>query len=186
MIKLSVNETKWSSLLAWTRALILYILIWIFDFGPVKLPGLSRNGPQVWKRVWKITYFSLKEGLDLKNRAVHPTMNSQEHPRGLALSSNDRVFYLSPLTYFAHTHILRTRWRCQREICTKKNTRLIFHLGHSFVSPNNKPSNAFYKIVRFACKRFLFSPPFFPPYYLFICSCSNFLTITEAEMLTFS
>ena len=47
-IKLSVNETKWSSLLARTRALILYILIWIFDFGPVKLPGLSRNGPQVW------------------------------------------------------------------------------------------------------------------------------------------
>ena len=46
MIKLSVNETKWSSLLARTRALILYISIWIFDFGPVKLPGLSRNGPQ--------------------------------------------------------------------------------------------------------------------------------------------
>ena len=46
MIKLSVNETKWSSLLARTRALILYILIWIYDFGPVKLPGLSRSGPQ--------------------------------------------------------------------------------------------------------------------------------------------
>ena len=45
-IKLSVNETKWSSLLARTRALILYISIWIFDFGPAKLPGLSRNGPQ--------------------------------------------------------------------------------------------------------------------------------------------
>ena len=45
MIKLSVNETKWSSLLARTRALILYISIWIFDFGPIKLPGLSRNGP---------------------------------------------------------------------------------------------------------------------------------------------
>ena len=46
MIKLSVSETKWSSLLARTRALILYISIWIFDFGPEKLPGLSRNGPQ--------------------------------------------------------------------------------------------------------------------------------------------
>ena len=45
MIKLSVNETKWSSLLARTRALILYISIWTFDFGPEKLPGLSRNGP---------------------------------------------------------------------------------------------------------------------------------------------
>ena len=46
MIKLSVNETKWSSLLARTRALILYISILRFDFGPEKLPGLSRNGPQ--------------------------------------------------------------------------------------------------------------------------------------------
>ena len=45
MIKPSVSETKWSSLLARTRALILYISIWIFDFGPEKLPGLSRNGP---------------------------------------------------------------------------------------------------------------------------------------------
>ena len=46
MIKPSVSETKWSSLLARTRALILYISIWMFDFGPEKLPGLSRNGPQ--------------------------------------------------------------------------------------------------------------------------------------------
>ena len=46
MIKLSVNETKWSSSLARTRALIFYISIWIFDFGPEKLPGSSRNGPQ--------------------------------------------------------------------------------------------------------------------------------------------
>ena len=46
MIKLSVNESKWSSLPARTRALILYISIWIFDFGPEKLPGLSRNGLQ--------------------------------------------------------------------------------------------------------------------------------------------
>ena len=47
MIKLSINKTKWSSLLARTRALILYISIWILDFGPEKLPGLSRNGPLV-------------------------------------------------------------------------------------------------------------------------------------------
>ena len=46
MIKLSVNETKWSSLLARARALILYISIWTFDFAPEKLPGLSRNGYQ--------------------------------------------------------------------------------------------------------------------------------------------
>ena len=36
MKKLSVNETKWSSLLARTRAFILDISIWIFDFGVPK------------------------------------------------------------------------------------------------------------------------------------------------------
>ena len=56
MIKLSVNETKWSSLLARTRALILYISIWIFDFGPVKLPGPSRNGPQAGKANRKVPH----------------------------------------------------------------------------------------------------------------------------------
>ena len=47
MIKLSVSESKWSSLLARNQALILYISIWKFDFGPEKLPGLSRDWPQV-------------------------------------------------------------------------------------------------------------------------------------------
>ena len=46
MRKLSVSETKWSSLLARTGAFILYISILIFDFVPEKLPGLSRNRPQ--------------------------------------------------------------------------------------------------------------------------------------------
>ena len=41
MVKLSVNETKWSSLPARTRALILYISILMFDFGPEKrAPGI--------------------------------------------------------------------------------------------------------------------------------------------------
>ena len=31
----------------------------------------------VWKRVWKITFFGLKTGQDLKNRAAHP---HQEFP----------------------------------------------------------------------------------------------------------
>ena len=39
MIKLSVSETKWSSLQAGTGRPIIYISIWIFDFGPEKLPG---------------------------------------------------------------------------------------------------------------------------------------------------
>ena len=37
MIKLSLSETKWSSLLSRTGALILFILIWIFEFGPEKV-----------------------------------------------------------------------------------------------------------------------------------------------------
>ena len=45
MIKLSVNETKWSSLLATTSALIPFFCISIFDFGPEKLSGLCRYGP---------------------------------------------------------------------------------------------------------------------------------------------
>ena len=45
MIQLSANETKWSILLARTRALILFTSIWIYDFGPEKLSGLWRNGP---------------------------------------------------------------------------------------------------------------------------------------------
>ena len=51
MIKLSVNETKCSCLLARPRALILYFSIWIFDFGPVKLPKLSRNGPLLYSAI---------------------------------------------------------------------------------------------------------------------------------------
>ena len=51
MIKPSVKETKWSSLLARASALILYISISIFDFRPETLPGLSRNGPLAPSRV---------------------------------------------------------------------------------------------------------------------------------------
>ena len=35
-----------------------------------------------WKRVWVITFFGLKSGQDLKNRAAHPAKNSQEYPPG--------------------------------------------------------------------------------------------------------
>ena len=45
MIKLSVNETNCSSLLARTLAFIFDISILIFDFGPEKLPGRSINRP---------------------------------------------------------------------------------------------------------------------------------------------
>ena len=62
MIKLSVNETKWSSLLARTRALVFYISIGIFDFGHEKLRGLSRNGSRTVKLVL-VTRGQLAEGI---------------------------------------------------------------------------------------------------------------------------
>ena len=35
---------------------------------------------QVWKRVWKITFFGLKYGRDLENRAAHPHQEFPEVP----------------------------------------------------------------------------------------------------------
>ena len=49
-IKLSVNKTKRTGLSAISRAFTLHILIRIYNLGPEKLPGLSRNGLQVRKR----------------------------------------------------------------------------------------------------------------------------------------
>ena len=45
-VKLLAKETKWTSLEVRTHATFLEILISKCDFGPVKLPGLQRNGPQ--------------------------------------------------------------------------------------------------------------------------------------------
>ena len=109
MIKLSVNETKWSCLLARTRALILYISIWIFDYGPVKLPGLSRNGPMetipdrasvhtsitlnvvlsrtIQKRIFLITiYNQLRLGFGAPNPPTRPSggFSSSDGGGGLA------------------------------------------------------------------------------------------------------
>ena len=78
MIKLSINETKGSSLLARTLALILCILIWIFDFGPEKLPLLSRNGPLVLKRKKNlILRTTCENGLIDKGRRKFVNFNSQ-------------------------------------------------------------------------------------------------------------
>ena len=57
-MKLSVNKAKLTGL--WARnctATIQLVLILNFTFEPEKLSGLSRNGPQVLKRVWKMTGF---------------------------------------------------------------------------------------------------------------------------------
>ena len=43
--KLLAKETKWASLEVRTRHNFLENLISKYDTGPVKLPGLSRNGP---------------------------------------------------------------------------------------------------------------------------------------------
>ena len=45
-VKLSAKETKWTSLEVKTHPTFLENLISKYDFGPVKLSGLSRNGPQ--------------------------------------------------------------------------------------------------------------------------------------------
>ena len=45
-VKLSAKETKWTLLEVKTHPTFLENLISKYDFGPVKLPGLSRNGPQ--------------------------------------------------------------------------------------------------------------------------------------------
>ena len=44
-VKLLAKETKWTSLEVKTQHTFLENLILKYDFGPVKLPGLSRNGP---------------------------------------------------------------------------------------------------------------------------------------------
>ena len=46
-VKLSAKETKWTSLEVRTHPTFLETLILKYDFGPVKLPGASRNGLQV-------------------------------------------------------------------------------------------------------------------------------------------
>ena len=45
-VKLLAKETKCTSLEVRTRPTFLETLISKYDFGPVKLPGLSRNRPQ--------------------------------------------------------------------------------------------------------------------------------------------
>ena len=44
-VKLLAKETKWTSLGVRTHPTFLETLISRYDYGPVKLPGLSRNEP---------------------------------------------------------------------------------------------------------------------------------------------
>ena len=56
-IQLSPKETKWTSLEVRTHPTFLETLISKYDFGPVKLPGLSGNGPQDRKSSYCIPDF---------------------------------------------------------------------------------------------------------------------------------
>ena len=51
-VKVSASETKLTTLEVGTHPTFLENLISKYDFGPVKLPGLSRNGPLAfeWQR----------------------------------------------------------------------------------------------------------------------------------------
>ena len=57
-VELLANETKWTSLEVRTHPTFLETLIQKYDSGPVKLPGLSRNGPldSMLLRQWKKIY----------------------------------------------------------------------------------------------------------------------------------
>ena len=61
-VKLLAKEIKWASLEVRTQHTFLENLISKYDFGPVKLPGLSRNGPlgRVVQSLIKLTQ-SLRE-----------------------------------------------------------------------------------------------------------------------------
>ena len=51
-VKLLAKETIWTLLDVRTHPTFLETLISKYDFGPVKLPGLSRDGPLVAVNIW--------------------------------------------------------------------------------------------------------------------------------------
>ena len=90
MIKLSVNETEWSSLLARTRALILYISIWKFDFGPKGYRGFRETGPCMSHGYnFKRDHFEILA----RGRSVHPFQDTKGTlmSRDLKPSLNENV-----------------------------------------------------------------------------------------------
>ena len=48
----------------------------------------------VWKRVWKITFFGLKSGKDLKNRAAHPDQELLGEPLPRAQTQEETLLKL--------------------------------------------------------------------------------------------
>ena len=75
-----MHETKWSCLLASTHAFILYISISVFHLKPEKLPGLSRNGPLVIKKIWaRLMHITIRNKTENDYR---PLKNSEGNRHG--------------------------------------------------------------------------------------------------------
>lgn len=85
MIKLSVNKTNWTSLLArgYNHSLDLDLNLntrSLFDFGPEKLPRLSSNGPQIEQQ--EITaYKNLKRKENTTTNPPYLEFFLLHHPR---------------------------------------------------------------------------------------------------------
>ena len=140
MIKLSVNETKWSSLLARTRALIPFIWISIFDFGPEKLSGLYRYRPlkglepgtaRLWVQsadhystlslpVWLSALHYNQRGLAAETPVSRPPLMSHPRKRHLRLlqsaapASNEPGATFAEIMSFLHTSLLSSIGRPSR------------------------------------------------------------------------
>ena len=71
-VKLLVKETKWTSFGVRTHPTFLETLISKYDIRPVKLPGLSRNGPQdsTTSQALKLTMLHSKDQSSLNFQGV--------------------------------------------------------------------------------------------------------------------
>ena len=148
----------------------------------------------VWKRVWKITFFGLKSGQDLKNRAAHPHQEFPGVPPGeihlhtiryrtsllpfsLSISrflgkrgkiesrSGELAWSLSLL--FSHPFSPRNAWYCKQALHSK--TQSLWPISITAIE-----NHLWLRIVVkffFACKEcyFITTSAFFLPFYFNCC-----------------
>ena len=111
IIKLAVNETKWSTLLARTRALVLYISI----SGPKSYRDFRETGP--WPRQGTAFHVAVKSG-------QIPLWTSQRMEENYSKRSKDRVFVLRFVDfdpfYFCFFIVLLWLWRQGFEFILKR------------------------------------------------------------------
>ena len=62
----------------------------------------------VWKRVWKITFFGLKSGQDLKNRAAHPHVDFPGVPPFPPRACSQAWKFKLPAVYLEHCFLQYT------------------------------------------------------------------------------